>query len=112
MSLQRTSLTKVLQLAAAPAAVYTLPAATKACLKGILLHNTGAAAEHVVVHWVQPGASSAAANRILSVDLLAGETLIAEVPFALVITDEGEAICGASTTAATVNICLLGDIDQ
>ena len=112
MSLQRTSLTKMLQLAAAPAAVYSLPAATTGYLRGVMLHNTGSTVEHVAIHWVQPGGSSVAANRFLSIDLEANETLIAEVPFSLVLTDEGEAICGAATTAATVNICLLGDVDQ
>lgn len=112
MALQRTSLTKVVQLTTSPAAVYPNPADSKSNVKGFLLHNTGASTVHVTANWVQPAGSATAANQILSLDLAAGETLTFEVPFVLILTEEAEAIFAVADTAATVNICVLGDIDQ
>lgn len=115
MSLQRTRLTEVAFLSNAAASVYANPADTKSFVRGILLHNTNSTTETVTIHWVPDTAAAlgtaAAGNRIFKADLVANETLMWELPFALVLLDENEAIFGLSTTANKVTIAILGDKD-
>ena len=115
MALQRTSLTKVLQLAASAAAIYTNAAGAKAHVKGVLLHNTDTVVREVSVYWVQPSGgavgSATLATRIFCVSLAAKETLTLEVPFALVLTATNETIQAVAASANVVNAAVLGDQD-
>lgn len=115
MALQRTRLTDPAFLAAAAAAVYTNPAATKTHVRGFLLHNTDSAAVIVTLHFVPASGgavgTAAAGNRILKVSLAADETLLFEVPFGLVMTATNDTIQGLAGTASKVVCMVLGDKD-
>lgn len=111
MALQHTRLAPLAFIPNAVGEIYTNPAATKSFVRGLMLHNTSAGAVSVQLHWVPAGGSAAAANRFLDVSLAAKETLLPELPFALVLLDDGETIQAVAGSASAVTGAVLGDKD-
>lgn len=114
MALQRTSLTKVLQLTVSAAAVVTNPTSGKIHVRGFLLHNTDSVDREVGIHWVQPSNGAvglaASSNVIFCVAVAPKETVLLEVPFAVTLTDPNETIQAVASAAGVVNFAALGDV--
>lgn len=111
MALQHTRLAALAFIPTSAGAIYTNPAGTKTFVRGLLLHNTSGAAVAVTLNWVPAGGNVAASNQFFSQAIAAGETLAVELPYALVLLDDGESIRGVAGSANAVTVVVLGDKD-
>ena len=91
------------QLDDTSAAIYTAPSATRVQIGTIILHNTGAAANDVILY----SGGDTAADILLNITLDANETyeLSPKVPLVL---EGAETLRGEATNATEVNILAFG----
>lgn len=95
------------QLGDSLAALYTVPASTKAYVKTITIHNTNTSTESVELHLVGNGQSAGAANKFFHVELETNETLEISPVHPYVLTT-GATIQAKTNTASTVNVKIDG----
>lgn len=115
MSLQRTRLADIVQVASSAASVYSNPAATKTFIRGVVLFNSNTTPETVKLYNVPDASGSAgsatAANQFTEIVLVTKETLIFDFLYPLVLIDEADTLQAETTTASKVTIQILGDVD-
>jgi len=115
MSLQRAKLADIQYVASSAGSIYANPASTKTFVRGITLHNTNSTAETVKLYNVPDSATAlgtaGAGNRFLNVSLAANDTLLIEMPYPIVLTDQNDSIQAETTTASKVTVQLHGDTD-
>lgn len=80
-----------------------------------MLHNTNTTSENVKLYVVPNNAGSlgtaTSAHLILNILLVANDTLLVELPYALVLTGTNDSIQGNTTTASKVTVIAFGDKD-
>lgn len=112
-ALQNTRLTELVYIANSVASIYANPSSTTSFVRGLILHNTNTTTETVTVHWVPDSTGSVGtasnATRFMKIQLIADETFVLELPFALVMKDTNESIQAVTTTASKVTCAVIGD---
>ena len=88
----------------------------KIFLRGLVICNYDVTSRNVKAHHVpnssgSPG-TAANGNLFFSTDLLPGESVVFEVPFSIVLTDEGDSIQVVASAADVVNVLFCGDLDS
>lgn len=115
MALQRAKLADIQYIPATAGSLYANPASTTTFIRGLLLHNTNTTAETVKLYVVPDSAgalgTATSAHLILNVSLAANDTLLVELPYAVVLTDTNDSIQAITTTASKVTALLFGDKD-
>ena len=96
------------QVANAPAAIYTVPGATKAYLKTVTLFNTNAAEQTVVLRVVRSGGTPRVWKRFVLAQNESGEAIDAAGSLEL---STGDAITAETTTAAAVDYTVTGVLE-
>ena len=112
MALERGKLTNVVQVSAGTTVgIITVSSSKKVYVKSILCHapGVGAAASATAQVYIIPNGGSVSANtKIFDVDVNAGETVLLEPAYPIVIEATGDQISvGAGTS--TVNFFITGD---
>ena len=117
MALERGKLSNVVQVAAGTTVgIITCASSKKVYIKSIICHasaagvNTGTAQ----VYFCPTGISSASTNKIFDVDVLAGETVLIEPSYPLVLDTTGDALFVGTgnfvgLAATHVNFIITGD---
>ena len=117
MALERGKLSNVVQVAAGTTVgIITCASSKKVYIKSIICHQAGGTIGTATaqVYFCPTGISSASTNRIFDVDVLAGETVLIEPSYPLVLDTTGDSlIVGTGNVvglAAThVNFIITGD---
>ena len=117
MALERGKLSNVVQVAAGTTVgIITCASSKKVYIKSIICHapGTGIGTATAQVYFCPTGISSASTNKIFDVDVLAGETVLIEPSYPLVLDTTGDSlqvgtgnIAGAAATH--VNFIITGD---
>lgn len=115
MALQRTKLADIQYLPATVGSLYANPASSTTFVRGFILHNAAGVTASAKLHNVPDAAgvlgSAGTGNAFLDIDLVAGETVLVDSPYAIVLSDENDAIFGVTDTGSAVTIQILGDVD-
>ena len=117
MALERGKLTNVVQVAAgATVAMITCASSKKVYIKSIICHasGTGINTATAQVYFCPTGIGSASTNKIFDVDVLAGETVLIEPSYPLVLDTTGDSLqVGTGNVtglgATHVNFIITGD---
>lgn len=117
MALERGKLSNVVRVAAATTVgIITCATSKKVYIKSIICHaaGTGVATATGQVYFVPNGSSAADTNKIFDVDITAGETVLIEPSYPLVLDTTGDALFvgtgNVTGLAAThVNFIITGD---
>ena len=117
MALDRGKLTNVVQVAAGTTVgIITCESNKKVYVKSIIAHHAGAgiATGTAQVYFCPTGVTSSYTNQIFDIDVVAGETILLEPSYPLVLSATGESIqvgtgniSGAASTA--INFIITGD---
>ena len=111
MALERGKLSNVVQVAAGTTVgIITCASSKKVYIKSIICHQSGGGITTATaqVYFVPNGGSVGVANRIFDVDVNAGETVLIEPSYPLVLDTTGDALfVGAGTS--TMNVIITGD---
>ena len=109
MALERGKLTDVVQVAAGTTqSMITVASNKKVYVKSIICHGPTAVNATAQVYFCPVGVSSASTNKIFDVDVNAGETVLLEPSYPLVLDTTGDSIqVGAGTS--TINFLITGD---
>lgn len=109
MALERGKLTNVVQVAAGTTVgIITCAASKKVYIKSIICHQPTADPSSAQVYFISNGESMGPATKLFDVDVNAGETVLLEPSYPLVIDTTGDSIqVGAG--ASTMNFLLTGD---
>ena len=96
--------------------VYANPASTTTFVRGLMITNVDGSIRTLRVDWVPDsggslGTAADATTIFPELTLAAFETLIIDLPYALVMKDENESIQMVADLADKVNVILFGDID-
>ncbi len=115
MTLQHVTLAFPAYIPSTVGSIYANPAATKSYVRGLLIYNSNTTTETVDIHFVPDSAGSLGTadvtNRCFRLNIAADETLLIELVFPFVLTDENDAVFAKTTTSSKVNIVPLGDIE-
>ncbi len=115
MALQKAKLASIQYVGSSAGSIYSNPASTKSLVRGFVLHNTNTTTEVVSLHYIDNNAgavgTASAANRIYMVTVQPDETIMIEIPFALVLVATNDAIVASTTTASKVTVVVTGDQD-
>ena len=117
MALERGKLSNVVQVAAGTTVgIITCASSKKVYIKSIICHASGIgiATATAQVYFVPNGSSAASTNRIFDIDIVAGETILLEPSYPLVLDTSGDALfvgTGNMTglAATHVNFIITGD---
>ena len=117
MALERGKLSDVVQVAAGTTqAMITVASSKKVYIKSIICHasGTGITTATGQVYFVPNGSSATASNKIFDVDINAGETVLLEPSYPLVLDTTGDALhVGTGNyvgiAATHVNFLITGD---
>ena len=117
MALERGKLSNVVQVAAGTTVgIITCASSKKVYIKSIICHaaGTGIGTATAQVYFCPTGISSASTNKIFDVDVLAGETVLIEPSYPLVLDTTGDSLqvgTGNYTgiAATHVNFIITGD---
>jgi len=118
MALERGKLSNVVQVAAATTVgIITCASSKKVYVKSIVCHasGTGVATATAQVYFCPVGVSSAPTNKIFDVDVNAGETILLELSYPLVLDTTGDSLqvgtglFNVGTAATHVNFIITGD---
>ena len=117
MALERGKLSNVVRVSAgATVGIITCASSKKVYVKSIIVHASGTGINTATgqVYFVPNGDSAADTNKIFDVDILAGETVLIEPSYPLVLDTTGDALFvgtgNATGLAAThVNFIITGD---
>ena len=109
MALERGKLTDVVQVAAGTTqSMITVASNKKVYVKSIICHGPTSTNATAQVYFCPVGVSSASTNKIFDVDVNAGETVLLEPSYPLVLDATGDSIqVGAGTS--TINFLITGD---
>ena len=117
MALERGKLSNVVQVAAGTTVgIITCASSKKVYIKSIICHaaGTGINTATAQVYFCPTGISSASTNKIFDVDVIAGETVLIEPSYPLVLDTTGDSlqvgtgnVIGAAATH--VNFIITGD---
>lgn len=109
MALNRGKLSNIVVVSAASTVgIITVSASKKVYVKSIMAHASTATTATAQVYFVPNGGSVSANTRLFDVDVAAGETVLIEPSYPLVIDTTGDSIfVGAGTS--TVNFLITGD---
>ena len=109
MALERGKLTNVVQVSAGTTVgIITVNSSKKVYVKSIICHGPTGAGSSAQIYFCPTGISSAASNKIFDVDINAGETVLLEPSYPLVLDTTGDSIqVGAGSS--TVNFLITGD---
>lgn len=109
MALNRGKLSNIVVVSAASTVgIITVSASKKVYIKSIMAHASTATTATAQVYFVPNGGSVSANTRLFDVDVNAGETVLIEPSYPLVIDTTGDSIfVGAGTS--TVNFLITGD---
>ena len=111
MALERGKLSNVVQVAAGTTVgIITCASSKKVYIKSIICHasGTGIATATAQVYFCPTGISSASTNKIFDVDVNAGETVLLEPSYPIVLEATGDQLIVGTKTAA-VNFIVTGD---
>ena len=95
MALERGKLSNVVQVAAGTTVgIITCASSKKVYIKSIICHapGTGISTATAQVYFCPTGISSASTNKIFDVDVLAGETVLIEPSYPLVLDTTGDSL--------------------
>lgn len=117
MALERGKLTNVVQVAAgATVGIVTVASSKKVYVKSIICHQTGGAITTATgqVYFVPNGGTASKQNKIFDIDINAGETVLLEPSYPLVLDTTGDSLrvgTGnvAGIAATHVNFMITGD---
>ena len=109
MALDRGKLSDVVVVSAASTVgIITVASSKKVYVKSILAHAGTATSATAQVYFIPNGGSAGATTKIFNVDVNAGETVLIEPSYPLVLDTTGDQISvGAGTS--TVNFLITGD---
>ena len=109
MALERGKLTDVVQVSAGTTqSMITVASNKKVYVKSIICHGVTSSNATAQVYFCPVGVSSASTNKIFDVDVNAGETVLLEPSYPLVLDATGDSIqVGAGTS--TINFLITGD---
>jgi hypothetical protein len=109
MALQRGKLSNIVVVSAgSTVGIITVSASKKVYVKSILAHAGTALSSTAQIYFIPNGGSVGASTKIFDVDINAGETVLIEPSYPLVIDTTGDSIqVGAGTS--TVNFLITGD---
>lgn len=109
MALQRGKLSDVVVVSGgSTVGIITVASSLKVYVKSILTHASTAATTSAQVYFVPNGGSADESTKIFDVDINAGETVLLEPSYPLVISTNGDSIrVGAGES--TVNVLITGD---
>ena len=117
MALERGKLSNVVQVAAGTTVgIITCASSKKVYIKSIICHaaGTGIGTGTAQVYFCPTGISSASTNKIFDVDVLAGETVLIEPSYPLVLDTTGDSLQVGTgnfvgVAATHVNFIITGD---
>jgi len=117
MALERGKLSNVVQVAAgSTVGIITVASSKKVYIKSIIVHasGTGIGTGTGQVYFVPNGSTAGLTNKIFDVDVTAGETVLLEPSYPLVLDTTGDALfCGTGNftgiAATHVNFLITGD---
>lgn len=109
MALERGKLSNIVVVSAgSTVGIITVSASKKVYVKSIMAHASTATSATAQVYFIPNGGSVNANTRLFDVDINAGETVLIEPSYPLVIDTTGDSIqVGAGTS--TVNFLITGD---
>ena len=109
MALERGKLSDVVQVSAGTTqAMITVASSKKVYIKSIICHQPTTDASSAQVYFIPNGGSMGPATKLFDVDVNAGETVLLEPSYPLVIDTTGDSIqVGAGSS--TMNFLLTGD---
>ena len=109
MALERGKLSDVVVVSAASTVgIITVVSSKKVYVKSVIIHASTNTSGTAQVYFVPNGGSVGVANRIFDVDVNAGETVLIEPSYPLVLDTTGDALfVGAGTS--TMNVIITGD---
>ena len=114
MALARTDLTAVTQIGmASTQAIVTVSAGQTCYVKSIIIHNCSSTAINNANIYVVPNSGGSAGtanttNQIFNVDVYAGETVLIEPSYPVVIDSTGDTV-QVGTGLTTINFLITGD---
>ena len=109
MALERGKLTNIVQVAAASTVgIITVASSKKVYVKSIICHATTAMSATAQVYFVPNGGAVGTSTKLFDVDVNAGETVLIEPSYPLVLDTTGDSLrVGAGTS--TINFLITGD---
>jgi hypothetical protein len=109
MALERGKLTNIVQVAAASTVgIITVASSKKVYVKSIICHSPTANAATAQVYFVPNGGAVGTSTKLFDVDVNAGETVLIEPSYPLVLDTTGDSLrVGAGTS--TINFLITGD---
>ena len=109
MALERGKLTNIVQVAAASTVgIITVASSKKVYVKSIICHATTGLSATAQVYFVPNGGAVGTSTKLFDVDVNAGETVLIEPSYPLVIDTTGDSLrVGAGTS--TINFLITGD---
>ena len=109
MSLERGKLTNIVQVGAGTTVgIITVTSSKKVYVKSIICHQPDTTNARAQVYFVPNGGSVGSSTKLFDVDIQAGETVLLEPSYPLVLDTTGDNIqVGAGTS--TVNFLITGD---
>jgi hypothetical protein len=109
MALERGKLSDVVQVAAGTtASIITCASSKKVYIRSVICHQPTTDAATAQVFFVPNGGTPGIANKIFDVNVNAGETVLLEPSYPLVLDTTGESLrVGAGTS--TINFIITGD---
>ena len=109
MALERGKLSDVVQVAAgATVGIITVASSKKVYVKSIICHVPGTVAGKGQVYFCPVGVTSGPTNKIFDVDINAGETVLLEPSYPLVLDTTGDSL-QVGATSVSVNFMITGD---
>ena len=109
MALERGKLSDVVQVAAASTVgIVTVASSKKVYVKSIICHVPGTVAGKGQIYFVPNGGSVGTTNKIFDVDINAGETVLLEPSYPLVLDTTGDSL-RIGATSVVVNFMITGD---
>ena len=109
MALERGKLSEVVQVAAGTTqAMITVASSKKVYIKSIICHQPDISNATAQVYFVPNGGSVGSSTKVFDVDVNAGETVLIEPSYPLVLDTTGDTLqVGAGTS--TINFLITGD---
>ena len=109
MALERGKLTDIVQVAAgSTSAIITVASSKKVYVKSIICHATTTMSATAQVYFVPNGGAVGTSTKLFDVDVNAGETVLIEPSYPLVLDTTGDSLrVGAGTS--TINFLITGD---
>mgnify|MGYP001403416955 CR=1 FL=1 len=109
MALERGKLSEVVQVSAGSTqAMITVASSKKVYIKSIICHQPTTVNSTAQIYFVPNGGSVGSATKVFDVDVNAGETVLIEPSYPLVLDTTGDSLqVGAGTS--TINFLITGD---